>query len=586
MKRKILWVGFSVLLIVAMVMSACSKKTTSSSTTTTSTSTTTTTSTASGPIMGGTLTFLIDQANQDPPSWDVHLSPNGGSTSVWVEPYIEWMACGDIDKYGPRGTNQFAFNLWQYIPTPYQTGELAQSWELSPDGLKLTFHLKHGIMWTGNAHIGMAARELNADDCVFSGNRAINAPALKAYFTTWCIDVVKIDNYTFAWNFKSYNADWQFFNVFGGSNAAVFAPESDKAGGADWKNAVGTGPFIFTDYISGSSATFSRNPNYWGKTTINGKEYQLPFIDKLVYPIIADQAAQLAALRTAKLDWWPRVPYNFGATLKSSSPALIQSAYGSGDVTIFVINRLNNPDLGKLDVRRALLMGTDLATINTNVYGQADLLAWPVAAGNPSYTALKDLPASTAELFSYNPTKAKQILADAGYPNGFKTTITINGTLPQQQDIASSLVSQWAKIGVTAEIQALDSTAMSAARNNSTFPGLLAWVISTINPLTPASYPRNSNMSSTYAAGEPLDLESRAALQIIDTTALNAALKKLFNDMLADVGYIPMGNAAILNCYWPWLKNYYGETEAGYHNCIPMISRLWIDQAQKKTLGF
>ena len=536
--------------------------------------------------MGGTVTVMLDVANSDPPSWDVHLSPNGGSTSVWVQPYIEWMAVGDIDKFGPRGNNQFPFNAWQYIPTAFQKGLLATSWEMSPDAMHLTFHLRHGVMWTGNTKIGMAPREFTATDAAFSGNRAINSPGLYAYFSQWCVDVVAPDKYTVTWNFKSYQANWEFFNVYGGSNAAVFAPESDKAGGADWRNAVGTGPFIFTDYVSGSSATFTRNPNYWDTTTVNGKTYQMPFIEKLILPVIPDQSVQLAALRSAKLDWWPRVPYTYKDTLKSSSPALIQTPYPSGDVTIFVTQRLKSPDLGKLDVRRALFMATDLQTINTRVYGEADLLAWPVTAGDPSYTALKDLPTAASELFTYNPTKAQQILTAAGYPSGFKISITINGTVTAQQDIASALVAQWAKVGITANIIALDSTAAQAARNNSTFTGVLAWQISTINPLTTTGYGQYSSMASSYAKGEPIDLEATATIQTIDGNARNALMKKLFVDMLTDAAYLPMGNPKILNCYWPWLKNYYGETEAGYHQVTQMVERMWIDQAQKSSLGF
>jgi peptide/nickel transport system substrate-binding protein len=587
MGRKILGVGLILLLVGAMVLSGCSKNTTSTTNTVTPSVTTTTTTAATNvPVLGGTVTAMLDVGNQDPPSWDVHLSPNGGSTSVWVQPYIEWMACGDIDQFGPRGSNVFSFNSWQHIPTAYQKGLLATSWEMSPDAMTLTFNLRHNVMWTGNTNIGMAAREFTADDAAFSGNRAINAPSLKAYFDTWCVNVVAKDRYTVVWNFKSYQADWEFFNVYGGSNAAVFAPESDKAGGADWKNAVGTGPFIFTDYVSGSQATFTKNPNYWDKTTINGKQYQMPFIDKLVFPVIPDQATQLAAIRTGQLDWWPRVPYTYKDTLASSSPALVQAPYSSGDITIFVTQRLKSPDLGKLDVRRALFMATDFNTINANVYGVADLLSWPVTAGDPTYTPMAQLPANVQELFTYDTVKAKALLNSAGYANGLKFSITINGTSSQQQDIAASFVAQWAKVGITANIISLDATAMQAARNNSTFDGVLAWNISTINPLTTSGYGRYSSMASSYNKGEPIDLEATAAIQIIDGNARNAAMKKLFVDMLTDAAYIPMGNPKILNCYWPWLKNYYGETEAGYHSLTQMLERMWIDQSKKSSLGF
>ena len=75
-----------------------------------------------------------------------------------------------------------------------------------------------------------------------------------------------------------------------------------------WDSAVGTGPFILSKYVEGAYVMYDRNPDYWLTTTIDGKEYELPFIDTVIYPIIPDESTQIAALRTAQLDWWPRVP--------------------------------------------------------------------------------------------------------------------------------------------------------------------------------------------------------------------------------------------------------------------------------------
>ena len=58
-----------------------------------------------------------------------------------------------------------------------------------------------------------------------------------------------------------------------------------------------------------------RNSNYWGSTTINGKQYKLPFVDSLVYPIMPDEATAIAALRTGKVDWWPTVPSSYDTSL-------------------------------------------------------------------------------------------------------------------------------------------------------------------------------------------------------------------------------------------------------------------------------
>jgi hypothetical protein len=71
-----------------------------------------------------------------------------------------------------------------------------------------------------------------------------------------------------------------------------------------------------------------------------------------------------------------------------------------------------------------------------------------------------------------------------------------------------------------------------------------------------------------------------------DVTKRTQDIKTLAIAMIDDAGWIPFANATNLNCYWPWMKNYYNETDTGYHNAVPMISRIWIDQTMKKTLGY
>ena len=606
MKRKFLWMGLSLLIIAALVLSACAKQTTVSTSaaasttpttpTTTKTSTTAITSatvktttaatTATGePKYGGNMTVLTDQAFADPPSWDIDTSQRGSSTSVWVNPYLEWYGFGDIETYGPRGTNQYSFQLTTYVPDQYLGGQLAQSWEFNTNPISVTFHLRQGIMWTGNQHIGMAARELTATDAAFTGMRLITAPASAPSFT-WVKDVIAVDKYTVRWNFNTYNSNWPFYLVYGGNSGVPFCPESANAGGADWKNAVGTGPFILTDYVSGSSATYTRNPNYWGKTTINGKQYQMPFIDSLNYPVIPDASTELAALRTGKIDLWSRVPLNNGDTLKKTSPDLIQTKWISAQVLIFYINRIDSQPLSNLSVRQALMMATDFNTILKLVWGDGNILGWPVSSGNPSYTPLEKEPAAIQALFTYNLTKAKQMLSDAGYPNGFPTTLSYNSSDPIQANVASIIASEWAKAGVVVTLQPTDQVALTAIKTARSYKGFLEWSVATANPLTPILYVQGNTLGSTYKAGEPLDIESVATTIQMDPAKRQTQMTQLAQDMLADAGYIPLADPAILNCYWPWLKNYFGEVDSGYHNQVPMISRTWVDQVLKKKMGY
>ena len=81
------------------------------------------------------MTVITDQATSDPPSFDLDLTPRGSATTVWDNPYLEWMGVGDIDTYGPRGTDAFNFQLTTTVPDQYLTGELATGWTFNVNPL-------------------------------------------------------------------------------------------------------------------------------------------------------------------------------------------------------------------------------------------------------------------------------------------------------------------------------------------------------------------------------------------------------------------------------------------------------------------
>ncbi len=594
MKRRQFWVGLglSFLMVAVMVPSVLLTSCTSKTTTTTTpavTVTTTTTVAANTPVYGGTMTMLNDLCAEDPPSWDIGTTENGGVTSVYMTPYLEPFFNGDIDTYGPRGTNAFSFLFPQFIPTQYLHGNIAQSWSFQQSPLSLTITLKKGIMWTGNSNIPMAARELTAADCAFAETRQFKAPSMAPYFT-WITDCVAVDNYTFRYDFATYNAQWQFFLLYGGGLAFPFAPESANAtgngGSANWKNAVGTGPFMMTNFVDGASCTFTKNPNYWGKTTIAGTSYNTPFINSLVFLIVPDTSTQLSAIQTGKVDMYTQESLINSSTLTQQAPSLIQEKWPADNIDVMRMNRLGNGPLQNLQVRQALTEATDFATIAQNVYGGGDIFTWPVPSSSPSYTPLSKQSAQIQALYSFNTTAAKQMLTTAGYPNGFTITITVDSAIAKQTDEATIIAADWAKIGVTVQIVQMNATAESAARDNLTYTGLINFGLSIADPTMCVSYYENSNMSAIYAKGEPLDVLATAILQEQDPVKQQSDITAFCPQAILDCGILAMPNADIVNCYWPWLKNYYGEVEAAYHSQIPMISELWIDQGLKTSLGY
>ncbi len=589
MKIKHFWmgVGLSLVLIATMIpaltLTSCSSKT--SSTTTTSVVTTTN---ANTPQLGGTLTMVNDVGTEDPTDWDMLTTNNGGVTSVYIQPYLEPYFCADIDKYGPGpgGSDVTNFTLPQYIPDAYLTGNIAQSWTFQENPLSLTIVLKPGIMWTGNTNIGMAPRALTAQDCATATTTQITAPSMAPYFT-WIKDCVAVDQSTFKYDFASYNSSWEFFLLYGGGTAFPFCPESQNAGGSNWKNAVGTGPFELSNFVDGSSVTYTKNPNYWGTTTINGQTYQEPLINTLVYLIIPDTSTQQAALATGKIDWYTHVPYNQASTLQQQSPQLIQDKWTSDSVDVFEANRLDtNSPISNVQVRQALCEATDFNSIANLVYGGGDILGWPVAAGNPSYTPLSGQSSIVQAMFSFNTTAAKQMLTAAGYPNGFAITLTVDSSVATEADEAQIMVSDWGKIGVTATIVSLNATQLASQKDNLTFTGYLCYQVATASPLTPLQWYQNGGMGSIYAASDPIAIEANAAQAEENATARDTDMTQVFKDALLDAGILGMTNPYVLNCYWPWLENYYGETDAAYHNQVIMIREMWINQTLKTQDGY
>ena len=499
MKRKNVWLEFTCLVMIAVMFCSCSSATssktaavtttsttagmTTTSTTaiettsaiaiTTKTTTTAVTTTAVSPVVtanpgsltvptyGGTLTLFPNQGYQAPTGWDAMMTSNLSGAAEWCNPYEEWLLNGDIADYGlgPGATGAFAFNLYEGTPVQYFGGVLATSWTINAGPpLTYTWTIRQGVYFTGNSNIGFASREMTAADVVFSEQRAMSRPGFAATFS-WLASTQATGQFTVIWTCASFYANWAW-RLGGTVLGTIWAPEVCNANPDNWQDQSGTGPFILVDYVQGSSATYTRNPNYWGSVTIQGKSYQEPFIQKLDYPIIPDISTQIAAVRTGKIDWDPLVPVTYKQNLASSAPGLTATEYLSGSIDFCKFNRLTSAVANSQAVRQALMIGTDLKTIAQLEYGGGQYYSWPLAPGAEGYVPLNQLPAATQQLWTYNPTLAKNDLTAAGYPNGFTIQIDV-GPVQTQRDDASILSSEWALIGVKVVINAIDTTTAS-----------------------------------------------------------------------------------------------------------------------------
>jgi peptide/nickel transport system substrate-binding protein len=548
---------------------------------------TTTTPTAVEPTYGGTFTYLHRWYYQDPVSFDDVTTAGLSPTCVWVNPYAECLLEGDINKFGPRGNNSFSFqyNLVNQFGQYYGPA-LATSWEVTQTPFGVVYHLRHGVMFTGNTKIGMAPRELTADDVAFHINRLLTSSSIKSIYNSYIKSVTATDRYTVTILWSSFYSQWESpIGMDCGVQSRIIPPEVAAAGADNWKNASGTGPYIITDYVSGSYASYTRNPNYWGTTTINGKLYQEPLISKVVYPIIVDESTAIAALRTGKVDMWPAVPSTYQTTLAKSSPDMTINKWLFCFNYWIRFNCLTSKYFTNKDVRRAMFMATDLKAIRDNVFQGGNIYSFPAAPGTPEYTPPEQYPASVTDEFTYDPVKAKQLLATAGFPNGFTCELTVNPT-SVMHDIADTLVSEWAKAGVTLTIDARDSTAFQAAYTKVLYDDSVIATHPTDDAWGPLFACRPGGEGC--AVNDPVYNALYDKAQATQDTAARVALKQQLGIYLLDNAFgIPLTNQYVLDCYWPWLKNYYGEVTAGnYNDIMPFVSQMWIDENMKTSMGY
>jgi peptide/nickel transport system substrate-binding protein len=154
---------------------------------------------------------------------------------------------------------------------------------------------------------------------------------------------------------------------------------------------------------------YVRNPDYWDKGTIDGKEHAIPFADKLVVAVIPDSSTRIAAIRSGKLDYSNSISQLDKESISQTNPELLFNQFTARNIVVTL--NMQSPILNNLQVRRALTMAVDRETIQKNVWGAGyDMDAFPqLKAVVDVHTPFDQLPADIKEANTFNPQKAKQL---------------------------------------------------------------------------------------------------------------------------------------------------------------------------------
>jgi peptide/nickel transport system substrate-binding protein len=334
--------------------------------------------------------------------------------------------------------------------------------------------------------------------------------------------------------------------------------------------------------------TFIRNPNYWETNPIGpGKGDQLPYVNGVKWLILPDSATYWAAFRVGKID-------GAGGTYTDvkeflTNPDVKYTEY-INDYCYVMFMRTDKPDspFSKKEVRQALTMAVDYQKIINEYYeGKATLLCWPISPlkeFNGAFYPFDELPANIKELFSHNVTKAKELLAKAGYPTGFNAKVVCYNSAPTTDNL-SQYIKMWADIGVTLTLDAKDYATYTTRGRTRNYDELIYYYDSGVwgkflNVQGVSQYNLSYINQPLYndafvKAGEFFGF---------DEDALAALHKSIVLDVLENCWAIPTPNAYSYVVWWPWVKNWNGELYVGYYSYPLYMKYRWQDVALKQQM--
>ena len=296
-------------------------------------------------------------------------------------------------------TQQVYDNLLMIQPDLTVKPELATSWEPNEDFSSYTFHLREGVKF----HHG---KDFKAEDVVFSFNRLldpeIDSPIRPTFETI--DEMVIIDDYTIRFDLTGPNA---FFPDSLSVYQARITP-SDVDIERFHLEAIGTGPFILVEHLVGERSVFERNPDYWEE----GK----PYFDEIIIQLIREAATRTEALKSGDVDVVNQLPAQDVETIEAHSETIVLEKTSPSWIGLVMDNRV--PPFDNLKVRKAMQLATDREAIRqASMLGRGSIAYDHPIPPNSVYFAPQHQPPD------YDPEAAKQLLAEAGYPDGIDLTL-------------------------------------------------------------------------------------------------------------------------------------------------------------------
>ena len=373
---------------------------------------------------GGTLTVAF---RGDPPHYDPALT-----TSYYM-----------LGAVGPVYDRLIRPKWGSYAnpSTPELVPDLAERWEISPDRLVYTFHLRRGVRWQKLPPVN--GREFVADDVKFTLERA-RGKALD--FLVAPVKAIEApERYTVRITLKERSPG--FFPNLGSCYAFMTPRQVVDRDGDLKKTLIGTGPFILKEHVPKTSLTYERNPDF--------RDAGQPYLDRFRIVIMPDDATQIAAFRAGEIDYFDTNELEAIKGILASHPKTVVHKFHIPAASFHVAFRLDQKPFNDVRVRRAISMAINREEMNALVYGGQGR---PYSIGIPWPAVFDAWPGSEAygPYYRYDPRRAKTLLQEAGLGQGFKSKLVFFA-YGDDRILQCELIQNYlAAIGIQVEVARLD----------------------------------------------------------------------------------------------------------------------------------